>query len=300
MKIFPAVHYTMGGLWVDYVRTADGGLQRAAPRNMVTSIPGLYAIGECNYQYHGANRLGANSLVSCIFDGLFTAPGLEQLLQSSKTRAADLPSSLFERETKRHEQSYQDLFRRPAGGENPYLLHLALGEVLTKAATVVRRNAQLQEALGQVDELAQRAKRCALSDSSRWTNQNVAFTRALGDMFPLAKAILQGALARDECRGAHFKPDFEMPHLTAHTPAERRTQAEQWCDRFEQNNRRWLKSTIATWQDRDEAVGLSYEDVDTSLTPPRPRLYGLAGADVIDQVWKERAAARMSAPPSAT
>jgi succinate dehydrogenase / fumarate reductase flavoprotein subunit len=77
MKIFPAVHYTMGGLWCDYQRTAEGGLQPASPRNQVTNIPGLYAIGECDYQYHGANRLGANSLLSCIFSGLFVAPGIQ-------------------------------------------------------------------------------------------------------------------------------------------------------------------------------------------------------------------------------
>ena len=71
MKIFPAVHYSMGGLWGDYERTAEGGLVAGSPRNQQTNIPGLYAIGECDYQYHGANRLGANSLLSCIFSGLF-------------------------------------------------------------------------------------------------------------------------------------------------------------------------------------------------------------------------------------
>ena len=81
MKIFPAVHYSMGGLWVDYERSADGGLQPGSPRNQVTNIPGLYAIGECEYQYHGANRLGANSLLSCIFAGLFIAPGITELAQ---------------------------------------------------------------------------------------------------------------------------------------------------------------------------------------------------------------------------
>ncbi|MEX2132796.1 MAG: FAD-binding protein, partial [Acidimicrobiia bacterium] len=74
MKIFPAVHYSMGGLWADYERTATGGLVPGSVRNHQTNIPGLYAIGECDYQYHGANRLGANSLLSCIFTGLFVAP----------------------------------------------------------------------------------------------------------------------------------------------------------------------------------------------------------------------------------
>jgi succinate dehydrogenase / fumarate reductase, flavoprotein subunit len=108
------------------------------------------------------------------------------------------------------------------------------------------------------------------------------------DMFPLAKTILKGARARDECRGAHYKPEFAMPDLTAEEPIERRRQAEEWCERFEDNNEKWLKSTIATWTAGEPQ--LSYEDVDTSLLEPRPRLYGLAGADVIEGVWKERQA----------
>ena len=97
MKIFPAVHYSMGGLWVDYERTAAGGLRLGSPRNQVTNIPGLYAIGECDYQYHGANRLGANSLLSCIFSGLITAPGIAAWLKSLPGgAAADQPSSLFD------------------------------------------------------------------------------------------------------------------------------------------------------------------------------------------------------------
>ena len=85
-------------------------------------------------------------------------------------------------------------------------------------------------------------------------------------MFPIAKAILKGALARDECRGAHYKPDFDMPGIPAEDPAERRRQAEQWCDKFEEKNRKWLKTTIATVDAAGEPQ-LSYEDVDTSLIP---------------------------------
>ncbi|MEZ6086149.1 MAG: FAD-binding protein [Phycisphaerae bacterium] len=72
MKIFPAIHYSMGGLWADYVKNQKtGGLVEKAPKNHMTNVTGLYAIGEADYQYHGANRLGANSLLSCIFTGLF-------------------------------------------------------------------------------------------------------------------------------------------------------------------------------------------------------------------------------------
>ena len=117
-------------------------------------------------------------------------------------------------------------------------------------------------------------------------------TKALRDMFPIAQAILKGALARDECRGAHYKPDFEPSGITAEDPAERRRQAEKWCDDFEAKNRKWLKTTIATFQPSTDSVAgdpeLSYEDVDTSLIPPRPRLYGLVGAEMIEEVWKSR------------
>jgi succinate dehydrogenase / fumarate reductase flavoprotein subunit len=291
MKIFPAVHYSMGGLWVDYQRSASGGLTVGSPKNQQTNIPGLYAIGECDYQYHGANRLGANSLLSCIFSGLIVAPGLETLLKGSKSAAAELPGSLFDGARDLHQAAHDRLLNRPGGGENPYLLHQELGQVMTRAATVVRRNEDLKEAYDKVAELADRAERCSLSDTGNWTNQNVVFTKSLRDMFPLAKAIVVGALQRDECRGAHFKPDFSMPGVEATDPAEKKRLAEAWCDRFEANTRKWLKSTIATCTPGGDAL-LTYEDVDTSLIPPRPRLYGLVGAESIEEAWKQRQAAK--------
>ncbi|MCH8042868.1 MAG: succinate dehydrogenase flavoprotein subunit [Planctomycetes bacterium] len=290
MKIFPAVHYSMGGLWVDYERTADGGLNIGSPVNQATNIPRLYAIGECDYQYHGANRLGANSLLSCIFSGLMVAPGIETLLESSDDgTAADQPSSLFEGARRQRQQNFDALLKRPGGGENPYLLHQQLGEVMTRTATVVRFNKDLEQAYATVCDLEQRAAKCSLSDTGNWTNQNVVFTAALIDMFPLAKTLLKGALQRDECRGAHYKPDFAMPGLEATDPAERRRQAEAWCDKFEERNAKWLKSTVAVL-DEDGEPQLAYEEVDTSLVPPRPRLYGLVGAEAIEEVWKERVA----------
>ena len=93
MKIFPGVHYTMGGLWVDFEPSGEGGLNVGSPRNQQTNVPGLYAIGECEYQYHGANRLGANSLVSCIFGGLMVAPGIINYVSSfNGPKSRELPS----------------------------------------------------------------------------------------------------------------------------------------------------------------------------------------------------------------
>jgi succinate dehydrogenase / fumarate reductase flavoprotein subunit len=295
MKIFPAVHYIMGGLWADYVRGKDGGLEPENPRNQQTDIPGLYAMGECDYHYHGANRLGANSLLSCIFTGLFAAPGIEKLLGSLKTSATDAKFDSLHTGAVATKQAEHDALLKQSGGgdENPYEIHHQLGEEMTKAATVVRRNDQIEAAITKVNELCERSQRCSLSDTGAWTNQNVMFTKALRDMFPLAKAILKGALMRDESRGAHYKPDFTMPGLTADDPAERRHQAEAWCDAFQKKNEKWLKTTIATFKDGEPTI--SYEEVDTSLIPPRPRLYGLKGAEMIEEVWTERQAAKDAA-----
>jgi len=292
MKIFPAVHYSMGGMWADYERTAEGGLVPGSPRNQQTNIPGLYAIGECDYQYHGGNRLGANSLLSCIFSGLFVAPCVENMLASLPDSASDEKyDQLLRGQRAIHQLDHDALLQRDGGRENPYVIHQELGDVMTKAATVVRENSQLTAALEKVNELAERVENCSLSDTGNWTNQNVVFTKGLRDMFPLAKSLLQGALARDECRGAHYKPEFAMPGIDADDPAERHRQAEKWCDAFDAKNKKWLKTTIATIDKSGEPT-LSYEDVDTSLIPPRPRLYGLVGAEVIEEVWRERQANR--------
>ena len=180
--------------------------------------------------------------------------------------------------------------------ENPYLIHQELGDIMTRVATVVRRNDQLTEAIGKVNDLHERSKRVSLSDTGHWSNQNVIFAKSVQDMFPIAKTILKGALQRDECRGAHFKPDFQKQSLTAEDHTERLHQAEKWCDEFHANNQKYLKSTVATWQEGDSMPSLNYESVDTSLIPPRPRLYGLVGAEVIEEVWNQRAKAAETAP----
>ncbi len=285
MKIFPAVHYSMGGVWVDFEKSSDGGLVAGSPRNQQTNVPGLFAIGECDYQYHGANRLGANSLLSCIFSGLFTAPGVLNYLSSSKGLGEDKTTALCNDEIAKHKERHESLLSQ-SGGENPYMIHRELGDVMTKAATVVRRNEQLEKAYETVCDLAERAKKSSLADTGSWTNQNVVFTKSLIDMFPLAKALVKGALQRDECRGAHYKPDFAMPSLQSTDDAGRRQEAEKWCDKFQANIDKWLKTTVADLTTGEPKI--TYEAIDTSSIPPRPRLYGLVGAEVIDEVWKER------------
>src|SRR5690606_32334793 len=98
MKIFPAVHYSMGGLWTGFTKDPkSGGLKFGDPANMMNNITGLYAMGEVSVHYHGANRLGANSLLSCIFDGLFGGTCVKNYItDAADVAAADVPQSEFD------------------------------------------------------------------------------------------------------------------------------------------------------------------------------------------------------------
>ena len=218
MKIFPAVHYSMGGLWVDYERTAAGGLVVGSPRNQQTNIPGLYAIGECDYQYHGANRLGANSLLSCIFSGLIVAPGhRRRCSRAPRGTAAEQPPSLFERRAQAaSSRARRTCCKRPGGGENPYLIHQELGHVMTKAATVVRHNehaATRPTTRSASWPSGPSAARCPTPATGPTRTSSSPRRCATCSRWPRRSS--RARLQRDECRGAHFKPDFAMPGLEA-------------------------------------------------------------------------------------
>lgn len=233
MKIFPAVHYSMGGMWVDY--------------NQMTNIPGLFAAGECEYQYHGANRLGANSLVSAIYGGMVAGPKAAEYIKGLKKSSADIPSSVFEKHTKQQSDKYEGILKMQ-GTENAYVIHKELGEWMTANMTVVRYNDKLEATIGKIKELKERYGKINMYDSSGWNNPSAAFTRQLWNMIELAEAMTLGALLRNESRGAHYKPEFT-----------------------ERNDEEFLKTTIASWS--KEGPKISYEEVDVSLIPPRIRDY---------------------------
>lgn len=268
MKIFPAVHYSMGGLWAGFTKdTKSGGLKFGDPANMMTSIPGLYVMGEASVHYHGANRLGANSLLSCIFDGLFGGSCIKNYINDvAPVAAADVPQSIYDAITKQ-EVDKQNRLLNSTGSENPYKLAQEMGRIMTESCTVVRHNERIEEALNRCQEWKERYNNIRLSDTGMWTNQNLSFARALGDMIRMAEMILQGALQRNESRGAHYKPAFPQ-----------------------RDDANFLKTTIAVYDAASDAPKISYEPVDTSLVPPRERTYGK----------KETAAAKAPSPESAT
>lgn len=239
---------------------------------------------------------GANSLLSCIFTGLFTGSSILNYASNQASGAGDLSSDVMNKAVKQQQERHDNLLTGNSDSdENPYLIHQELGDIMTRVATVVRRNDQLTEAIDKVQELHDRSMKVSLADSGSWTNQNVIFAKSLQDMFPIAKCILKGALQRDECRGAHFKPDFQKPSLSATDHAGRRKQAETWLDEFDKNNEKYLKSTVADWNADSKMPDLSYEDVNTESIPPRPRLYGLVGAEAIEEVFDERQAKKKNA-----
>lgn len=291
MKIFPAVHYSMGGLWADYEKDdRTGGLVMGSLRNQQTNVSGMFAIGEADYQYHGANRLGANSLLSCIFTGLIVAPTITNYLDSAEGEAT---GALLDNAAKSEEAENKRLAKL-SGDENPYKLHQELGDIMTRNVTVVRYNKALEETLEKIEEIHDRFEKIGAPDSGSWTNQSLTFVRALHDMITLARVVARGALMRDECRGAHFKPDFQLPSPNADDESQLREQARSWCDAFKERNDRWLKTTIAEHNDREPKF--SYEQVDTSLIPPRPRTYGLKGAEIIVETWKKMTQKDQPAP----
>lgn len=233
MKIFPAVHYSMGGMWVDY--------------NQMTNIKGLFAAGECEYQYHGANRLGANSLLSAIFGGMVSGPKAVEYVRGLSKATEDVSASVFEREAKLRTSQYEDLLKMD-GTENAYVIHKELGEWMTNNMTVVRYNNKLEDTINKIKELKQRYSKINMTDTARWSNQGVAFTRQLWNMLELSEAMTKSALLRNESRGAHYKPNFP-----------------------DRNDEQFLKTTIASWT--PEGPEISYEDVDVSLIKPRKRDY---------------------------
>ncbi|MFD2637527.1 succinate dehydrogenase flavoprotein subunit [Piscibacillus salipiscarius] len=236
MKIFPAVHYSMGGLWVDF--------------DQMTSIPGVFAAGEVDYTIHGANRLGANSLLSCIYGGMVAGPNAVKYIDGLDELADDQTSSLFDEKLKEEQEKFEGLMNMTSGSENPYQLHRELGEWMTDNVTVVRENEKLKKTDEKIVELMERWKDINLADTSRWSNQSVMFTRQLQDMLQLARVVTIGAYNRNESRGAHYKPEFP-----------------------ERNDEEWLKTTKASFNPEKNGPDITYEEVDTSLIEPRKRDY---------------------------
>jgi len=268
MRIFPGVHYSMGGLWTTYTPSSDlRGMEAGAPNSMMTNIEGLYAFGEVNYQYHGANRLGANALLSCIFDGLFCGQGVVNYVGDLGTTASSLDASIFDAAKSAEEKMVDDLVAS-SGTENPYLIGRELGEEMTAACTVVKSEARLEEARGRLGDLRERYGNIRLSDTGLWTNQNLSYARAVGDMLRIADAMIEASFLRKESRGSHYRTDFPT-----------------------RNDGDFLRTTVASLDRETGRPKIAYEEVEVGLVTPRERNYTTTHAPAKEEATKTKATA---------
>jgi len=257
MRVFPGMHYSMGGLWVDFQKDEKtGALDEASSRNQSTNIPGLYAGGEVDFSIHGANRLGANSLVSCLYAGKIGGPGM---VRYGREAAPKLPAAdgAFAAGKKKWEEEFRRIATM-SGSENPHGLAEEMGDWMTDNVTVIRENGRLRETEAKLQELSERWGRIGLTDRSAYANRELSFVNQLRNMLVLARVMTRGALEREESRGAHFK----VRDLSA--PIDEK-------NILPRDDANFLKTTMATHT--PDGPKLAYAPVDTSLIRPRPRRY---------------------------
>lgn len=246
MKIFPGVHYSMGGAWVDWPAADDP--DRWTRYRQMTNIPGCFNIGESDFQYHGANRLGANALLSCIFSGLVAGKEVPRYIENlSESHSGDAAKALREEEALK-----ADLMKRN-GSENVHLLHEELADMLVANATVRRNNKDLALTLNKCKEIEERFKHISLADKGSFANQTYVFANRFRSMIEVAKVIVKGALLRDESRGAHFKDEFPK-----------------------RDDAKWLKTTIASYSKEKGEPLITYKPVDLRYLQPVERDYSQA------------------------
>ncbi|MCL2823672.1 MAG: FAD-binding protein [Polyangiaceae bacterium] len=283
MKVSLAAHYCMGGVWVDYECGVDGSILVGSPRNHATSIPGLYAVGEVEYGYHGASLIGGNSLLSCLYGGTLVAPAIAGYVDSLGVRSADVGVGVFEAA----EAMERDEFVRVLGQnreeksdkkvESVWRLRGELSDVMFGSCGGERDDESLRMALDRIGVLAEKLKQVRVDDVGRCWNQSVQAVRAMDSMVVLARLVVESALYRTESRGAHCRVEHGGGSKGGGSEGGRSSG---------RDDSGWLRSTLARCGDggRVEFVrSFSYDcagervsvkdDVDTSLVAVGDRGY---------------------------
>ena len=197
MRIYPATHYTMGGLWVNY--------------ELETTIPGLYAAGEANFSDHGANRLGASALMQGLADGYFVLPytignGLAPLLNKA-IPGTDHP------EFKAAEQAARDRFNgylNVKGTRSPDWFHRELGKIIWDYCGMERSQAGLEKAIGEIPALYEEFKKdLRVTGTGEGVNQTLEKAGRVDDFFQLGMLMCKDALVREESCGGHFRVEHQ-------------------------------------------------------------------------------------------
>jgi succinate dehydrogenase / fumarate reductase flavoprotein subunit len=198
MRIYPAIHYTMGGLWVDY--------------NLMSTVPGLHVIGEANFSDHGANRLGASALMQGLADGYFVMPyTMGHYLASNKIDKLAIDHPAF----KQAEAGVADRVRSllGIGGERSVdSFHRELGQIMWEHCGMARNEAGLENALAKIPALREQFWREAkVPGENEELNQSLEKAGRVADFLELAELICLDALERRESCGGHFREEFQTP-----------------------------------------------------------------------------------------
>jgi succinate dehydrogenase / fumarate reductase flavoprotein subunit len=197
MRIYPAGHYTMGGLWVDY--------------ELMTTIPGLFAIGEANFSDHGANRLGASSLMQCAGDGYFIIPYTISNFMSGEIRTPGIKTGTpeFDEAEKSAREKIGKLLA-VNGSKTVTSFHRRLGKIMWDLCGMTRNEAGLKQALTQIDILHQEFwKEVKVPGTSNELNQELEKAIRVADFFGIARLMVLDALNRNESCGAHFREESQ-------------------------------------------------------------------------------------------
>ena len=197
MKIYPAGHYTMGGLWVDY--------------NLMTTVPGLFAIGEANFSDHGANRLGASALMQGSGDGYFILPYTigDYLAEEIKTGKISTEAPEFEQAEKEALERI-DRLMKINGNTTPLAFHKELGKIMWNHGGMTRNEQGLKEGLQKVNELEERFyKELKISGTTDSMNQPLERALRVAASFELSRLMIRDALNREESCGAHFREEYQ-------------------------------------------------------------------------------------------
>lgn len=207
MMIYPAVHYTMGGIWVDY--------------NLMTTIPGCYAIGEANFSDHGANRLGASALMQGLADGYFVLPYTigDYLADDIRTGKISTESPEFD-EAEKSVKDRIDFFINNKGTHSVDYYHKKLGKIMWDKCGMSRNEKELKEAIEEISALRKDFwQNVSVPGSDKQFNEELAKAGRVADFLELGELFAKDALEREESAGGHFREE----HQTADGEAQRRT-----------------------------------------------------------------------------
>jgi succinate dehydrogenase / fumarate reductase, flavoprotein subunit len=196
MRIYPAVHYTMGGLWVDY--------------NLMTSVPGLYALGEANFSDHGANRLGASALMQGLADGYFVIPyTMGDYLATIGTKTVDTSHPAFQEALKNVKDSINKLLSIN-GTKTVTEYHRELGKIMWDYCGMARNAEGLNKAKGLIQALKEDFwKNVKVSGKDLELNQNLEKAARVADFIELGALMVEDALSRNESCGGHFREEYQ-------------------------------------------------------------------------------------------